>query len=793
MVFFAPQPLCLTQDVRHVQGQSAARLQLIHPVAHRDVGPADEGQEFRCGRAFEAQPVVEGLFHAPRGLAEILEADHAPAALEGMEAAPDGGEVFLIAGGGDQQVEMAGDGVTNGAGFLDEDVQQFGVDLCVAGIQQTRRLGRQCGRHCFGHDGRWRSEGGAGIEQVEGLAGLLFEFGVGGEAGILAQAFEVEEQLGAQADVVRVFLEGGGEGGGFALLLDEFGFEAVAGAVTGTWVEDLFEIRRSVLEGVDEHAEGREAVGDVFEDGRFWRLATALERGDGGRTVLHEAYSGALVHDRQCAFDLFEGRRGGGQQVGAGGLPEESVEMLLYVAQVGEDFMGKLATQLLIGRVGVGDGQRGWLFAPQIGLDALGDCGNLLLEARTRGRHFVTVHQALNKQHGRRHVHGQGVGEAQGILAQPLRQAAEPFDERGGMGLANRAGGGGEGREGVLETGQADGAAAGEQGPGFTRITEPAVQRHQQGRHRCVAHAPAGGRDQVDEPIGFAQGVDGGRVAAGDGDLIEHVPHQPFCDDGRAFEEASHLGIDAPAEALEGRIDVDGLLAEGIEEGGAGKPECARGGLALSTFDPVDGIAHLGRTAGVARIAQPFEQATLKSAAQGAQGARIVRATLGERCEGRTQGEVGVEQVRRARCLMPAGFDELRVEFKETQRLVGLAAGQFVEVIAQGGESPGGEAGDGRRVGDLFGGQLAQQTIEGFRKLGEAIQTDDGQGTVGLVQVGLGELDAAKAVGGRLGFGEGAGGAFQGQVDFAFDPGQRAKVEFVCGAHRCIPVGVRSR
>lgn len=51
---------------------------------------------------------------------------------------------------------------------------------------------------------------------------------------------------------------------------------------------------------------------------------------------------------------------------------------------------------------------------------------------------------------------------------------------------------------------------------------------------------------------------------------------------------------------------------------------------------------------------------------------------------------------------------------------------------------------------------------------------------LGLVQMGLGEFDPARAVRGGSGFGERIHCSLKGQVDLAFDPGQRTQVEFVC-------------
>ena len=221
------------------------------------MGIADEGEKLCGDRQFEAQPVVEGLLQAPGGFAEILEADHAAAALEGVKAAPDGGEHLHVVGGFLQQRQVAGDGGPNVDRFLNEDGQQFGVDFFGAGIQQAAGFGGQ--HRCLGGGDRLGiAEQFAGIEHGEGLAGLLFEFDVGGQGGVLAQPFQVELEFGAQAEVVRIVLEGGGEGDGIALLLGQFGFDAGGrrGLLGGFRTQDALQVGGAVLEGVDVHAEG---------------------------------------------------------------------------------------------------------------------------------------------------------------------------------------------------------------------------------------------------------------------------------------------------------------------------------------------------------------------------------------------------------------------------------------------------------------------------------------------------------------------------------------------------------
>ncbi len=148
--------------------------------------------------------------------------------------------------------------------------------------------------------------------------------------------------------------------------------------------------------------------------------------------------------------------------------------------------------------------------------------------------------------------------------------------------------------------------------------------------------------------------------------------------------------------------------------------------------------------------------------------------------EGRTQAEIGIEQFAGRWRFQAPRLGEFGVEVEQAQGLIGLATGEFVEVIADGRNAAPGQLDDLRRERALLAGQLAEQAVELLGQLGQPIQPDDGEGAVGLVQMGLGEFDPARAVRGGSGFGERIHCSLKGQVDLAFDPGQRTQVEFVC-------------
>ncbi|KFB73616.1 MAG: hypothetical protein AW09_001126 [Candidatus Accumulibacter phosphatis] len=74
-----------------------------------------------------------------------------------------------------------------------------------------------------------------------------------------------------------------------------------------------------------------------------------------------------------------------------------------------------------------------------------------------------------------------------------------------------------------------------------------------------------------------------------------------------------------------------------------------------------------------------------------------------------------------------------------------------------------------------------QQRLQCFGKLGHTIQADDRQGALHLVQMGAAEPDL-RAVAAPIGSARGEllqcrVASFEGEVDLALDPGQRADIE----------------
>ncbi len=81
--------------------------QFAHPHGEHVLHHADQFQQGWCDLLFLTQPEIQGLLDLPGDFAEILETDHASAALQGVRGAPDVGQGVGITGMGGQLFEIA--------------------------------------------------------------------------------------------------------------------------------------------------------------------------------------------------------------------------------------------------------------------------------------------------------------------------------------------------------------------------------------------------------------------------------------------------------------------------------------------------------------------------------------------------------------------------------------------------------------------------------------------------------------------------------------------------------------
>ena len=127
---------------------------------------------------------VEQVLDGPGQLADDQRADHAAAALEGVEGTADFGQRVLVVRIGAPARQVVADGLQHFAGFFDEDFQQFVVHRLFVGRrrQQAGRdlaSGRVDGLHRGGHDighgqraGRFLDRGDNGLQRGGGQVDL---------------------------------------------------------------------------------------------------------------------------------------------------------------------------------------------------------------------------------------------------------------------------------------------------------------------------------------------------------------------------------------------------------------------------------------------------------------------------------------------------------------------------------------------------------------------------------------------------------------------------------------------
>ena len=299
-----------------------------------------------------------------------------------------------------------------------------------------------------------------------------------------------------------------------------------------------------------------------------------------------------------------------------------------------------------------------------------------------------------------------------------------------------------------------------------------------------------GAFDGLRQPVGGLDLVHFLVAAVGLGDEIKRVAHQSFGDVARTFEETADLLIDSRADLLDCFFFRQSVLGQRREVGRGDPPESAGGRDFLRRLDALDGVAHLGDAAAILWGEQPGQQAALEADA-------FLADTLPEFRRGkffgaagaprRAYAKIGKEQIGRSIALDATRFLHFAVKRKESQRLIRLAVDQVVEIVGDRRqravcEFDGRFAGRTRLLLDGF-----EQRLQGLSELRDAVESDDGQRALGLVQVGAAKLDLGQVADA---FGD-AGGikfqrlvrAFQGKIDLALDPGQRANIKISRGVH----------
>ena len=266
--------------------------------------------------------MIEGLLDRPGRFAQVLEADHASASLEGMGGAADGREGLDIVGVAFEYGVLLPHGRQDFLGFFQEDFEQFRVDLLVAGLgelERRRRWGRRFGSHGTQICGNWIES--SGFQGGKGRLGGFAQFVIGDEVGILLDGLQillefvtqlgvgrllaqsVHQRLGFLALLLQLLFDGGGGQGGFFLVLRfRLGLRFAE-----ELADELPVIGSTVLQRIDEEAQHRQIAGDRFEFvlvGAVVGLGKPLDLGAAAR----EGFQGAVMaEDGQGAIDLVEG------------------------------------------------------------------------------------------------------------------------------------------------------------------------------------------------------------------------------------------------------------------------------------------------------------------------------------------------------------------------------------------------------------------------------------------------------------------------------------------------------
>ncbi|MEF8722620.1 MAG: hypothetical protein V5B30_08500 [Candidatus Accumulibacter delftensis] len=115
--------------------------------------------------------------------------------------------------------------------------------------------------------------------------------------------------------------------------------------------DEGIEVRRAVLQGVDEEAKQRQFLGKLLEVGLQRHIVRCGESLDVGGALFQNRNRRLVAHHGQCTDDLSQ-RRFQAFQIGAFvDVPEETVEYLFDVRQVVLDLPGHLADQQLFLRL----------------------------------------------------------------------------------------------------------------------------------------------------------------------------------------------------------------------------------------------------------------------------------------------------------------------------------------------------------------------------------------------------------------------------------------------------------
>ena len=303
---------------RGVVPHAFASLQPRHPVAEQLMRLAHHVEQGRRRFLLHLQPAVEGLLDRPGGVAEFRQADHAAAAFQGVEAAPDSDQGLAIVPMAFQLRQLGEDVGEYLVGFLDENPEQLGIDLFRAGLGQPHRFGRGRRRGCcrcdLAHglfDGFERPRCRFVLDGLDGGASLPGEGGIVDQFGVVAHGLEALANLAAQCMVLGLVAQGADQVLRQAPRLAQFRFRRGLRRLGGRRrrrTQERIDVGRPVLQLVDKEAQCRQLARHGFEIGVLRRLTfNAIgETSDGGFALAQHLNGARFTQHRQRPFNLLD-------------------------------------------------------------------------------------------------------------------------------------------------------------------------------------------------------------------------------------------------------------------------------------------------------------------------------------------------------------------------------------------------------------------------------------------------------------------------------------------------------
>ncbi len=747
-----------------------------HPGVEVVEGLVREVQQRLVGALLVGQAGVVQLLAGPAGFAELVQPDHARAALERVEGPAHGGHVLQVLALLAQGLQGLAGGLADFLGLGQEDLQHFLVqgggifgDGRADGrqLRHHRRAGRdqvveglrRLGAGLVGTGRGGRAFDGLGAGGVQHLLGRLRGLGDGGLVGgacLQGDEFEAAGQILGRQLAGRHGRGGGlhlaeqvgrvGHRDGRALLATHLGVQAAGRIVE---MEHALGELRLHAEHVDEEAQGAQVVGQAIED-LLGAGQARVDLGAGERIdLIAHAHAGqrGLVHAQhaQHAAHALQLARHGDQDLALGGVAEVFVDLALDLGEAGAQLVHDAAQGLAVrdaavqilhpgfeflGRLAAGHGRH----APGQGAHAIGLLG--LVEGGV-------IQGGLDVQDGRGHLHGQmrrgrlvGAQRRDDGALQHLAQHGA-FGEELAEGLGQRC-------ELLAEARQAVRFTLGGGGPALLGSMHAALGlRHPvrvDAAEALVLVVAGGGRFQV---VGGTHGVQARGLAglgrqAGLGAEEQQILAEAVGDAHLARAAGAQLRQQARAQALGVVVRLQQALGLSLE---LGRGQLPQGAGLLVDRGRTEARAQLAQEAGVAgrRRAHLLEQRGLEDIAHG------IRAQARDRREARhfAPGPFVMPQIRRMHPLGLRQLGELAIGREQGQRGDGIAR-QHAGDQGQQREMRALDGFDGMQVQVLRGGrQVTQRTLTGAQQLGASRQAHHGHHAHELVQLrgsGLNQL-----------------------------------------------------